>query len=69
MCGYGSAGHKRNEKEWLFHSNELQRSHVPARKLCLRAFQPARRMRRKPPVLTPPEPCNLPGSVLTLQVN
>jgi len=32
------------------HSNELQRSRVPARKLCLRAFEPAR---RKPPVLTP----------------
>ena len=36
--------------EWLFHSNELQRSHVAARKLCLRAFEPARRKR---PVLTP----------------
>jgi len=54
--------------EWLFHSNELQRSHVPARKLCLRAFEPARRMRRKPPVLTPPEPCNLPRSALTQSV-
>ena len=39
--------------EWLFHSNDLQRSHIPARKHSLRAFEPARRMRRKPPVLTP----------------
>jgi len=31
--------------EWLFHSNELQRSHAQ------------------------PEPCNLPGSALTLEVN
>jgi len=37
----------------FFYSNELQRSHVPARKHSLRAFEPARRMRRKPPVLTP----------------
>ena len=28
-------------------------SRPAARKLCLRAFEPARRMRRQPPVLTP----------------
>jgi len=67
VCGYGGCRARRNEAEWLFHSNELQRSHVPARKLCLRAFEPARRMRRKPPVLTRqnPEPCNLPRSAPT----